>query len=62
MIKVMIIYLEEDEGKVKVSVESIGDTGISLELCEGIMEGLATFPFVKVLNDSVFTRPNDVLQ
>jgi hypothetical protein len=62
MVKVTIIYLEEDEDRVKVSVESIGETGISLDLCDDIMEELAQHSCITMLNDSVFTRPHDVLQ
>ncbi len=62
MIKVTIIYLEEDDDEIKVSVESIGDTDRSLGLCDEIMRGLIKLPQVKLLRSSKFTRPFQKLQ
>jgi len=62
MINVTIIYLEEDDDEIKVSVESIGDTDRSLSLCDEIVQGLARLPRVRLLRDSVFTRPHQRLQ
>lgn len=63
MINATIIYLEEDnEGNMQVSVEAIGEPDKSLALCNDVMQEILSRPKIKLLYNSIFTRPHKRVQ
>lgn len=61
--KAVVIYLQDTEdGRIQVSVESLGEPEQSLELANEILQELIDCSDVQYLQSSIFTRPAERLQ
>ena len=59
----VIIYLEDGEdGRIRLSVEAIGEPDQSLELGNDIIKEIMDCPGIQFLRTSVFTRPAERVQ
>lgn len=59
----VIIYLEDGEdGKIRLSVEAIGEPDQSLELANDVVKEILDCPGIQFLRTSVFTRPAERVQ
>jgi hypothetical protein len=61
--KAVVIYLHDTEdGRIQVSVESLGEPEQSLELANEVLQELMDCPDVQFLRTSIFTRPAERVQ
>ena len=61
--KAVVIYLQDTaDGRIQVSVESLGEPEQSLELANEVLQELIDCSDVQYLHSSIFTRPAERLQ
>ena len=63
MVNAVIVYLEDDgDGRILVSVESIGKPTNSIALCNAVLEEVMSDPDTVYMHSSIFTRAANQVQ